>query len=139
MPGDVYVCHFAEGTRIFSEGDEGDGMYVVLSGRVRVFKTRDGHETTLAILNHGEFFGEMSLFDHRPRSASVEAVSPTELRWISPAEFDLLTTDPFVKQMLKKMSERLRAVDEALDKLEATNSVRQDYVAQLHLRRDWAV
>ncbi len=139
MSGDVTVRHYREGARIFSEGDRGDGMYVILTGRVRIFRSKEGHETTLAVLGHGDFFGEMALFDHRPRSASVEAVTPVEVRWVSPAEFDRLTADPFVRQVLTKMSERLRSVDDALEKLDTSNAVRQDYLSNLHIRRDWAV
>lgn len=136
---DIALRRVREGVPVFHEGDRPDGMYVVLSGKVRVFREREGHETTLAVLNPGDFFGEMGLFDGRPRSATVVAVTPVELRHISPAEFDNMITEPFVRQVLCKLAERMRAVDDDITRLERESSARHDYVSHLSVRRDWAV
>lgn len=140
MAGDIPLRKVSDGAILFNEGDVGDGMYVVLSGKVLIFRIRNGHETMLMVLNQGDFFGEMALFDHKPRSATARAIGPTELRFISAAEFDALPmSDPFVRQMLLKMSERLRVVDDALTKLDAENDARHSYLSNLSLHRDWAV
>ena len=78
---------------------------------------------TLTVLNQGDFFGEMSLFDKKPRSATAQVVGEAELRFISSAEFDGMISDPFARHMLVKLSERLRHVDEALTKLDSENVV----------------
>lgn len=140
MGGDVPARTVRNGAIIFSQGDQPDGMFVVLSGKVRIFRRANGHETTLSLLKQGDFFGEMSLFDHKPRSASAAAVGEVELRFISATEFESLSmSDPFVRQMLSKMSERLREVDDALAKLDAENVARHTYLENLSLHRDWAV
>jgi len=65
---------FAAGELIFQEGEVGDGMYVVVEGQVRISKNIPGAgEEALAILERGDYFGEMALIDNRPRSADARA------------------------------------------------------------------
>jgi CRP-like cAMP-binding protein len=65
---------FPAGAFVFREGDPGNAMYVVLSGKVRISKTVEGvGEEALAILEPGAFFGEMALLDEAPRSADARA------------------------------------------------------------------
>jgi CRP-like cAMP-binding protein len=75
---------FAAGQFIVRQGQVGTGLYVVLSGRVRVVRGSD----ELAVLAPGDFFGELAVIDQRPRAASVEAVEPT--RCLALASWDLL-------------------------------------------------
>ena len=64
------------GDVLFHEGDEGDRLYVVTEGKVKLGRTSaDGRENLLAILGPGQMFGELSLFDPGPRSATVTAVT----------------------------------------------------------------
>ena len=66
------------GEVLFHEGDEGDKLYVVTEGKVKLGRTSsDGRENLLAILGPGQMFGELSLFDPGPRSATVTAVTDT--------------------------------------------------------------
>ncbi len=139
MSGDILLRRYRDGAIIFSQGDEPNGMFTILTGKVRIWRGRDGHETTLAILGSGEFFGEMAMFDGKPRSATAQADGPVELRYIDAEEFDRLAGDPFVRRVLGKMAERLRAADESLSKLDAENAARHEYVSHLSVRRDWAV
>lgn len=67
---------FEAGKRILSEGDTGNFMYVVISGEARVVKQGNGYKKhELGIFSRGDCFGEMSLVDRSPRSASIEASS----------------------------------------------------------------
>lgn len=64
---------------IFKQGERGDAMFIIRSGRVRIFsQDESGQELTLNVYEEGEFFGEFSIIDGEPRSASAEAVEPTE-------------------------------------------------------------
>jgi serine/threonine-protein kinase len=65
---------FMPGTVIMQEGDAGDAAYMIVSGSCRAFRTVDGVQETLAIMNAGDVFGEMALLLDEPRAASVEAV-----------------------------------------------------------------
>ncbi len=68
------------GEVLFHEGDPGDKLYIVTDGKVKLGRTSsDGRENLLAILGPGQMFGELSLFDPGPRSATVTAVTETTL------------------------------------------------------------
>ena len=62
----------ASGTRLFSHGDPGDRLYLILEGKIRISRELPGMgEEALAVLGHGQVFGEMSLLDESPRSAEA--------------------------------------------------------------------
>ena len=66
--------------RIFTQGDRGDALYVILEGAVRVHLTgADGLEVELSTLDAGEVFGSLALLEDQPRSASVTAIAPSSL------------------------------------------------------------
>src|ERR1039457_2616950 len=68
------------GDRLFHEGDAGDRLYVVLEGKIKLTRAAsDGRENLLSVLGPGEMFGELSLFDPRPRTSSAVAVTDVRL------------------------------------------------------------
>src|SRR5215467_6607205 len=68
------------GTTLFRAGDDGDAMYLIEQGKVRIcVRTKDGHEVTLTDLQRGDFFGEMALLDHKPRSADARVTENARL------------------------------------------------------------
>lgn len=86
MKGEVRT--WPEGTQIITEGESGDAVYFILSGRVKVtLYGEEGREIVLAVLAEGEMFGEMSIIDDKPRSANVEAITDLECLVINKAGF----------------------------------------------------
>jgi len=81
-----------------------------------VIKERGDVETTLATLEEGDFFGEMSLFDNSPRSATVKALGDVKLLEINQKNFlKKISRDPSLAfRMLEKMSQRIRITDEKI-------------------------
>ena len=76
------------GEVLFHEGDEGDKLYIVTEGKVKLGRTSsDGRENLLAIQGPGQMFGELSLFDPGPRSATVTAVTDVRLWALDQADF----------------------------------------------------
>jgi len=68
------------GEVICTEGEKADKVYLIVNGKVKVYKTdSEGHETGLAIIEKGNLFGEMALFDKGIRSASVMSIEPCQL------------------------------------------------------------
>jgi CRP-like cAMP-binding protein len=106
---------FADGDIIFSQSDVAADMYVITSGKVHIFRTKDGYELTLAVLGPGEFFGEMGLFSPGPRSASARALGELEVEAIDRAGFIASVPEPVVWDMLAKMSERVRRLNETIE------------------------
>jgi CRP/FNR family cyclic AMP-dependent transcriptional regulator len=71
--------HVEAGRIIFQEGDEGDQMYIIQSGKVKVSRLIAGKEHVLAILEKGDFFGEMAIVNKVQRSATVTAIDGVDL------------------------------------------------------------
>jgi CRP-like cAMP-binding protein len=89
---------YVDGQQIFAEGDEGNAVYFIRDGYIRIEKriTAGGETTkTLAILDPGEFFGEMSLFDGKPRSASAKAKGPVKVYRVTRGTFDRLLHEDY--------------------------------------------
>jgi CRP-like cAMP-binding protein len=101
---------FAAGQFIVRQGQVGTGLYVLLSGRVRVVRGSD----ILAELGSGEFFGELSVIDQRPRVASVEALEPTRCLALASWDLlDLLEHDPQLSlNLVRGLVARIRAQGE---------------------------
>jgi CRP/FNR family cyclic AMP-dependent transcriptional regulator len=94
---------------IFREGHVGEELYVIKSGTVEI----RGGQRVLAILQEGDFFGEMALIDPAPRSASAIAVTDVQLIPISEKQFiDLVTETPaFALDLLRILVRRIRTRD----------------------------
>jgi CRP/FNR family transcriptional regulator, cyclic AMP receptor protein len=76
----VEEVELTRGKRLFDEGDPGDRLYVILEGKIKLTRAAsDGRENLLSVLGPGEMFGELSLFDPRPRTASATALTDTRL------------------------------------------------------------
>ncbi len=121
--------NYKDGSIIFEENSIGKEMYIILSGQVKVIKEKDSGETTLATLEEGEFFGEMSLFDNFPRSATVMAIGDVILLEINQKDFlKKISKDPSIAfRMLEIMSQRIRQTDEMLLKKVEEINVLADY------------
>jgi CRP-like cAMP-binding protein len=98
---------------VFRENDIGDAMYIVLKGRVRVLK---GSNLVLQIMEDKDCFGEMSILDREPRSATVETVVETTLLAIKRDDFQrlLLARPQIAFALFKTISRRLREATERL-------------------------
>jgi CRP/FNR family cyclic AMP-dependent transcriptional regulator len=105
----------SRGEHLFAEGDAGDKLYVILDGKIKLTRAApDGRENLLSVHGPGEMFGELSLFDPSPRTASAAAV--TDVRLAALAHDDLrlwLTSRPEVSMhMLRALAQRLRRIND---------------------------
>ncbi|RAI04041.1 cyclic nucleotide-binding protein [Acuticoccus sediminis] len=104
------------GQSVFEAGDPGDGFYALLEGSLRVILRGEEHEQVLALLSPGAIFGEMSLFDGEPRSASVVAAKPSRVAFFDKSAVYRFADDhPAVyRHMLAIVGKRLRASNASL-------------------------
>jgi hypothetical protein len=108
---------------VFSQGDAGDAMYLVMAGELRARTMVGGKETILATFTTGDFFGDMALFDNGPRSADVIANTDSRLLKISAVNFNRLTREapalatPFLQATARTLSARIRADNKRLNRL----------------------
>lgn len=111
---------FAANTVVVNEGDEGSSLFVVQQGSLKVFLTDEGgREVTLSLLDPGDYFGELALLDEAPRSASVIAVTRSELLQIPRSAFlEMIEAHPACMQVvvrnlvarIRKLSDNVRSL-----------------------------
>jgi uncharacterized membrane protein len=115
---------YVAGQTIFKEGQAGGEMHVVLEGRVETFLLDDeGHRVVLAEVEPGEMFGELSLFDDEPRSASAVALVATRTGIVDRQDLERLFAKkpPAALDILAVLSKRLRKTDLLLSQRVAKN------------------
>lgn len=114
-----YKVNVSKGQLIFLEGDLGNEMFIIQTGKVRIFKNIDGFDQTLTILEKGDFFGEMSVLEGLPRSASAEAEEDCELIKINSANFVAMIKSnvEIAIRIMRKLSLRLREANVQIEKL----------------------
>jgi CRP/FNR family cyclic AMP-dependent transcriptional regulator len=132
----VFEQH-VDGDIVFRQDQVGDRMYVVRSGRVRLFRTDRGVETVLADMAEGETFGELALFDRRPRSASARAIGDTTLRVITREDVERMDCDPLLRGLLAILSRRLRTIDDAFERLMVREAPEREQLAALWESKSW--
>lgn len=109
---------YRAGETIFHKDDAGSTMYVISEGTVKVSVPSElGNEMILAILSNGDHFGELSLFDNKPRSATVTAASVTEVYILHHDDFiNFINKHPRVAiNIISSLSERLRRADNLIE------------------------
>jgi CRP/FNR family transcriptional regulator, cyclic AMP receptor protein len=111
----THVVLLPRGGRLFSEGDLGDCLYLVISGKIKLTRTApDGRETLVSVQGPGEMFGELAMFDPTYRTSTAVAVTDARLAEIDHDDLrQVLTTRPAVSLLLLKvLAQRLRRVTE---------------------------
>jgi len=110
----------SKGGILFKEGDEGEHVYVIVDGKLKLgTASGDGRENLLSILGPGEMFGELSLFDPGPRTSTATAVTDAKLLSLSHEKLiPWLKGNPEVSlHLLARLAQRLRRTNEAVGDL----------------------
>jgi len=107
------------GTVLFHEGDKGEEMFIIQSGKVKISKRIRGVEKTLATLEKGEFFGEMAILNDKPRSATAETLEKCEMLVIDRKTFDALIrgNSEIAVRFIKRLADRLRETNDQMEAL----------------------
>ena len=131
----VVNLSYSRGELIIKEGDYGSSIYKILNGAVRVFKGPRESKTTLAILDRGEVFGEMTFFNFglEPRSASVEAIDNVKLEVWHPARLteEYKYMPPLLQYITQQTLKRLMRMNRLVDDLSFKKG--QEAVSYTHL------
>jgi CRP-like cAMP-binding protein len=124
-----HLAQFMESQRVpqwstvVKQGDQGDAMFLIMEGELRARVTVGDKETILATFGPGDFFGDMSLFDHGPRSADVIANVDSVVLKISSSAFDRLAKEapalatPFLQATARTLAARIRADNKRLSRV----------------------
>ena len=112
-PFQNFMVRYGGGERIFTEGDLATNMYIVQSGKIRMFRIMEDEKRILGTMEKGDFFGEMSILEGLPRTFCAEALEDVEL-----IEINSMTFDKMIKgnieiaiRMLRKLSIRCRELE----------------------------
>jgi CRP/FNR family cyclic AMP-dependent transcriptional regulator len=110
---------FPRGTVLFREGEPGKEMYVVQQGKVHISKQVGEVEKILSTLGQGEFFGEMSILNNAPRSATATCAEDSRLLVIDPKTFEAMIRGnaEIALRMIKKLADRLQEADHQIENL----------------------
>ncbi|MDO5629651.1 MAG: Crp/Fnr family transcriptional regulator, partial [Mobilicoccus sp.] len=124
LQASMSMSRLTRGEVLFREGEQGDRLYVIASGKVKLGRTSvDGRENLVAILGPGEMFGELSVFDPGPRNATATAVADTDLIGLDNEGLEaFLAGRPAVAQsLLAALARRLRRTNDSLSDLVFTD------------------
>jgi len=118
---DRFGSKYPEHTVVFREGDHGDCMYIIQEGEVAISKKGQNSDFVLAVLQAGDFFGEMTLFSNPERVATATVLKDSILLKIDKNSFDYMVQKnvPFAIRMIEKLCDRLKKVDDQLSELMA--------------------
>jgi CRP-like cAMP-binding protein len=112
---------YRQAQTLFREGDEADGMYILLAGQVKVEKRLEqGDSIVLSKLNPGDVFGEMALIEQKPRSASVRAVGQATVFFVDSLAFETMRRQfhpaamKILRQLCLVLVQRVRRLDAIL-------------------------
>ncbi len=106
----VFTERFSAGEEIFRSGDSARNAYIIESGKVEVSTETDGKKIVIAELGKGELFGEMSMIDDAPRSATIIALEETEVVVMQRSRFQrpIMAADPLMNMLMRVMVNRFR-------------------------------
>lgn len=113
-----FLTHYDKGQFVFHEGEDGDEMYIIQSGKIAITKEIRNKKTRLTLLEKGDFFGEMSILERLPRTADAEVMETADLITINNQTFgEMIRSNPEIAvRMLRKYSMRMREFSEQMEK-----------------------
>jgi len=117
---------YRTGETIVRQGEPGQCMYVIQSGQVVVVQEKGQSEVPLAVLNKGDFFGEMALFEREARSATVRVLKDSRVLTVDKKTFlRRIQEDPSIAfRLVETMSRRIRELDQEIARIKSTFEVR---------------
>ena len=125
--GELFGITYQKGELIFHQGDFGDTMFIIQSGAVEISRSQNSHKNVLALLEKGDFFGEMALIDKHPRTATAISISNSRLLPMTRLTLmERIRHDPgVVIHLLKTLCERINNTNRMLHEIvEADESLR---------------
>jgi len=131
--------HFLRGEPIFSKDSLGECLYVLVSGRVKIYSSVGGRSKTLALFEPGDFFGEMALLGEPIRSASARAILDSELLFLQKKDFQKFLKDDSLLTLtvLKTLCERLRKADKEIEMLSFQNVIGRTAITLCDLKNKY--
>jgi CRP-like cAMP-binding protein len=130
---DEVIRSYVKNSMIFSEGENGDELYIIKSGSVKIVKIVDNNEVLLAVLKNGDIFGEMALLEFKPRAASAVAYEDCQVMAVNRSNFERMIVDEpqIIARLTTLLAERIWSVYKQLANTLITNPLGRLYDALL--------
>lgn len=127
--------HYRRGEQIFSEDSAGECLYVLVNGRVKIYTQTANRAKTFALLDPGDFFGEMALLGEATRSASARAILDSELLILERKDFhQFIKSEPGLSlTILQTLCDRMRKADYQIEMLAFQNVIGRSAITLLEL------
>ncbi|HRK02342.1 MAG TPA: cyclic nucleotide-binding domain-containing protein [Oligoflexia bacterium] len=111
---DEKLVEYKKGDVLFHEGENSKDLYIVQTGVVKIFKECDGRKLPIALVHAGQFVGELSFFDGKPRSASAECATDAKILTLNQAhlEREMKKLPSWLLVMIRSIADRMRDTDE---------------------------
>jgi CRP-like cAMP-binding protein len=111
---DETVIEFKKGDILFNEGENSKDLYIIQNGIVKIFKQVDGKQLPIALVHSGQFVGELSFFDGKPRSASAEAATDLKVIKLDQVKLDreIRKLPSWLLVLIRSIADRMREADE---------------------------
>jgi CRP-like cAMP-binding protein len=117
LASSIQQAEYSRGEQVFSEGELGDTLFIVLTGKVKIGRrAADGRENMLSVMGPSDMFGELSLFDPGPRTASATVITDSRLAFLAHSSLRPWLSDrpEIAEQLLRVLARRLRRTNDAL-------------------------
>ena len=117
LASSLQYADYSRGEIVFSEGEQGDTLFILMSGKVKIGRrAADGRENMLSVMGPSDMFGELSLFDPGPRTATATVLTEGRLAHLSHAALRPWLSDrpEIAEQLLRVLARRLRRTNDAL-------------------------
>ncbi len=128
---------FRAGDKLIREDDKGDEMYIIRTGKVRVFKGTGPDAVTLAVIGPGDYLGEMSIVGDHRRSASAVAETNVDVTVVDRATFRAFVSEPIVLDIIRRMSDRIRELDQSVVETQHADQLRRAHLGSIIEQRHW--
>lgn len=111
---DEHTIEYKKGEILFREGDVSKDLYIIQNGIVKIFKETEGQRLPIALVHAGQFVGELSFFDGKPRSASAEAATDIKVIKLdqSKLEKEIKKLPSWLLVLIRSIADRMRQADE---------------------------
>src|SRR5581483_10104307 len=111
-----HVLEYKKGDILFREGENTKDLYIIQNGIVKIYRESDGKKLLIAIVHAGQFVGELSFFDGKPRSASAEAATDIKVLKLdqSRLEKEIKKLPSWLLVLIRSIADRIRIADEVI-------------------------
>ena len=125
---DEHIIEYRKGDVLFREGENSKDLYIIQNGIVKIFKEVDGQRLPIALVHAGQFIGELSFFDGKPRSASAEAATDLKVIKLDQSKLDkeIKKLPSWLLVLIRSIADRMREADELVRRNKLIDSKMSD-------------